>query len=70
VVDFFTPYYLENPQDYQRENGRFYVTEETKKKLNQITPAGKQDIYMLALIETLDEIRKLLDEYLSAIQTP
>ena len=64
MVAFWYSFPLESPQDYQEKNGRFYVKEKTKKILNEVIPTGKQDIYILALIETLDEIKGLMAEFL------
>jgi len=46
------------------------VRKETEKMFRKIEPTEKWDIYLLALIETLDEMKKLVDQCLSAIQTP
>lgn len=63
-----TSYHLENSQGYQKENGRFYVREETEKKLRAIVPNGREDIYMLAIVETMNEIKGLMEEFLLVLK--
>jgi len=44
------------------------VKDKTKKTLNGIVPGGKQDVYMVALLETLEEIKKLIEDFLKVIK--